>query len=69
MRVAFFFKNQRGVSTPRLAVIASGLALASLIGVRVLEAPLASRNQVAIAAENRPTWNGSPAQFRLRRHA
>jgi hypothetical protein len=52
MLVAFFFKNQRGVSTPRLAVIASGLALASLIGVRVLEAPLASRNQVAIAAEN-----------------
>jgi hypothetical protein len=52
MLVAFFFKNQRGVSTPRLAVIASGLAFASLIGVRVLEAPLASRNQVAIAAEN-----------------
>jgi hypothetical protein len=52
MRFAFFFDNECGASTPQLALIASGLALASLIGVRVLEAPLASRNHVAIAAEN-----------------
>jgi hypothetical protein len=48
---AGFFKDERGVSTPRLALIASGLALASLIGVKVLEAPRALQSQAAIAAE------------------
>jgi hypothetical protein len=48
---AGFFKNDRGVSTPQLALIASGLVLASLIGVRVLEMPLALRGQTAVAAQ------------------
>jgi hypothetical protein len=52
MRVAFFFNNECGVSTPQLALIASGLALASLVGVRVLQAPLAVRSQAVIAAES-----------------
>jgi hypothetical protein len=50
MRVGFF-GDRGGVSTPRLALMASGLAIASLIGVRVLEAPLASRTQAPFAAE------------------
>ena len=46
-----FVRDRRGASTPQLAFIAAGLALASLIGVRILEAPLALRSQAATAAE------------------
>jgi hypothetical protein len=46
-----FFEDRRGVSTPQIALVASALALVSLVGVRVLEAPRASRSQAAIAAE------------------
>lgn len=50
MRVQFV-GDRRGVSTPQLAFVAAGLALASLVGVRILEAPLALRSQAAAAAE------------------
>jgi hypothetical protein len=47
---AGFGSDERGVSTPRIALFAGGLALASLIGVRVLEAPLARQGHAAAAA-------------------
>ena len=50
MRVALF-NDERGVSTRQLVLIAGGVALASLISVRLLETPLASRSQPAFAAE------------------
>jgi len=50
MRVALFY-DERGIGTRQLALIAGGVALASLIGVRILEAPRASRSQAAIAAD------------------
>jgi hypothetical protein len=46
-----FARDRGGVSTPQLALLVSGLAVASLIGVRVLEAPLASRAQASFTAE------------------
>jgi hypothetical protein len=46
------FQDRRGVSTPQVALIAGGLAIASLIGVRVLEAPLAPKRQAARASES-----------------
>ena len=45
------FLNASGMSTPQIAAIAGGLALALLVGVKVLEAPLASSKQPALAAE------------------
>jgi hypothetical protein len=67
---AGIFNNERGVSTPQLALIASGLALASLIGVRVVEGPLALRSQTAVAAETqtdleRVARNIPPAKGRI----
>jgi hypothetical protein len=50
MRIGFL-TDERGVSAPQLALVASGLALASLIGVRVLEAPLAHSHAVSLSAE------------------
>jgi hypothetical protein len=50
MRVGFF-GDRGGVSTPQLALVASGLAIASLIGVRVLEAPPPGRAQASFTAE------------------
>jgi hypothetical protein len=47
-----FFTNERGVSAARAALIASALAIASLIGVRVLQAPLAPLNSAPLAAES-----------------
>lgn len=44
--------NDHGVSAPRAALIASWLAVASLIGVRALQAPLAPLNQASLAAES-----------------
>jgi hypothetical protein len=51
MRVGFF-RDGCGVSTPQIALVASGLAIASLIAVRGLEAPLAPRSQAATASES-----------------
>jgi hypothetical protein len=50
MRIGFL-ADERGVSTPQIAFIAGGLAIASLIGVRVLEAPLAASNQPSVSVE------------------
>jgi hypothetical protein len=50
MRMGIFM-DERGVSAPQLALLASGLALASLIGVRVLEAPLAHSHAVSLVLE------------------
>jgi hypothetical protein len=47
-----FLMDERGVSAPRAALIASALAIASLIGVRALQAPLAPMNQTSLAAES-----------------
>ena len=46
-----FLVNASGMSTPQIAAIAGGLAFASLIDVKVLDAPRASFKQPAIAAE------------------
>ena len=43
--------DRTGVSTPRIALIAGGLALASVICVKML-APLAASSQVSLALEN-----------------
>ena len=51
MRIGIFM-DERGVSAPQLALVASGLALASLIGVRVLEAPLAHSHAVSFVSES-----------------
>lgn len=47
-----FLADGSGVSTRQTALIAAGLALASLIGVRVLEAPLAASNQPSLGVES-----------------
>jgi hypothetical protein len=46
-----FLTDERGVSIPRIAFIAGGLAIASLIGVRALQAPLAPLNSSPLSAE------------------
>jgi hypothetical protein len=51
MRIGFF-ADERGVSTPQIAFIAGGLAIACLIGVRVLEGPLAASNQPSVTVES-----------------
>ena len=52
MRIGIFMDERGGVSAPQLALVASGLALASLIGVRVLEAPLAHSHAVSFVSES-----------------
>jgi hypothetical protein len=47
-----FLADLGGVSTRQTALIAGGLALASLVGVRVLEAPLAAANQPSLGVES-----------------
>jgi hypothetical protein len=47
-----FFADGSGASTPRIALIAGGLVLVSLIGVKMLEAPFAVSSQVSLAAES-----------------
>jgi hypothetical protein len=49
---AGFVNDERGVSTPQVALMASALAIASLIGVRVLEAPPVARSQASLALDN-----------------
>jgi hypothetical protein len=51
MRIGVF-ADERGVSTPQIAFIAGGLAIASLIAVRVLEAPLAAPNQPFVTVQS-----------------
>ncbi|MBV9065444.1 MAG: hypothetical protein JO004_06715 [Methylobacteriaceae bacterium] len=46
-----FLGDPSGLSTPQIAMIAGGLALASLVGVKVLDAPSALSRQPAVAAE------------------
>jgi hypothetical protein len=47
-----FFADGSGVSTPRIALIAGALVLASLAGVKVLEGPRAASSQVSLATES-----------------
>lgn len=47
-----FFADRSGVSTPRIALIAAGLVLASLTGVKVLEGPRTGSSQVSLATES-----------------
>ncbi|MEA2856878.1 MAG: hypothetical protein QOH98_1199 [Methylobacteriaceae bacterium] len=47
-----FLTDERGVSIPRIAFIAGGLAIASLIGVRLLEAPLAPLSHASLGMES-----------------
>jgi hypothetical protein len=51
-------RDRSGLSTPQLALFASGLAIASLIGVRVLEAPLPSGAQASFSAETQTDLEG-----------
>jgi hypothetical protein len=47
-----FFTDRSGVSTARIAVVAGGLVLASLAGVKLLQAPFAASSQVSLATES-----------------
>ena len=47
-----FLTDERGVSIPRIALIAGGLAIASLLGVRLLEAPLAPLSHASLGMES-----------------
>ncbi|MBV8848426.1 MAG: hypothetical protein JOZ16_02445 [Methylobacteriaceae bacterium] len=46
-----FFADRSGVATRQMALVAGGLALASLIGIRVLETPLTASKQPLLAIE------------------
>lgn len=51
MRIGLF-QDRSGASTPQIALVAGGLVIGSLIGVQLLDRPLAPTNPGAFAAQS-----------------